>query len=232
MITVRKSEHRGAFDHGWLDTKHTFSFGGYRDPRHMGFRSLRVINEDRIAAGQGFGTHPHRDMEIVTYVVSGALEHRDSLGSGGVLRRGDVQAMSAGSGLTHSEFNPSRDEEGYLLQIWIMPARRGTTPAYDQKRFDDETKRNRLVAVASGRGDADALRIGQDATVYATLLDAGRELTHALDAGRGAWVQLIAGSVDVNGVTLSAGDGAAIEDETAIRLAATAESELLVFDLA
>jgi len=232
MITVRKSEARGAFDHGWLDTKHTFSFASYHDSRHMGYRSLRVINEDRVTAGEGFGTHPHRDMEIVTYVVSGQLEHRDSLGSGDVLRRGDVQAMSAGSGLTHSEFNPSADEPVHLLQIWILPAKRGTQPTYAQKRFEDESKRNRLVPLVSPTGSDGALSIGQDAVMFATLLDTGRELVHPLGPGRGAWVQIVSGTVDVNETALNAGDGAAIENEPEVRLAASADSELLLFDLA
>lgn len=232
MITVRKSEDRGAFDHGWLDTKHTFSFASYHDPRHMGYRSLRVINEDRVAPGEGFGTHPHRDMEILTYVVSGQLEHRDSLGSGDVLRRGDVQAMSAGSGLTHSEFNPSADEPVHLLQIWILPAKRGTQPTYAQKRFEDASKQNRLVPLASPTGSDGALRIGQDATMYAALLDAGRELAHPLGQGRGAWVQVVSGTVAVNGTPLNPGDGAAIENEPKVRLSATADAELLLFDLA
>lgn len=231
MITVRKSSERGSFDHGWLDTKHTFSFAGYRDSRFLGFRSLRVINEDRIAPGQGFGTHPHRDMEIVTYVVSGALEHRDSLGSGGVLRRGDVQAMTAGTGLTHSEFNHSHDEPCHLLQIWLIPDERGTTPRYDQKHFDDESKRNRLAAVVSGRQVEEALRIGHDSTVYATLLDTGREVTLDLADGRAGWIQVIEGEVDVNGTSLTAGDGAALETVPAIRVTARMVSELLVFDL-
>ena len=232
MITVRKSADRGSFDHGWLDTKHTFSFASYHDPRHMAYRSLRVINEDVVAPGEGFGTPPHRDMEIITYVVSGQLEHRDSLGTGDVIRRGDVQAMSAGSGLTHSEFNPSPEEPVHLLQIWIMPAKRGATPTYDQKRFDDDSKRNRLAALASGNGHDGALRIGQDATMFATLLDSGKDLTHPLAPGRGAWVQVISGTVDVNGTTLAAGDGAAVEGEPEVRLASKADSELLLFDLA
>lgn len=231
MIALRKSGERGAFDHGWLDTKHTFSFSSYYDSRFMGFRTLRVINEDRISAGEGFGTHPHHDMEIVTYVIAGALEHRDSLGSGGVLRRGDVQAMTAGTGLTHSEFNHSRDEPVWLIQTWILPAERKSKPAYDQKAFDDETKRNRLVAIASGRGERDALPIGQDATIYATLLDAGQDVRHAFDEGRAGWVQVISGSLVLNGETLAAGDGAALEDEHEIALAATTDSELLLFDL-
>ncbi len=232
MITVRKSADRGSFDHGWLDTKHTFSFSSYHDPRHMAYRSLRVINEDVVAPGEGFGNHPHRDMEIITYVVSGRLEHRDSLGTGDVIRRGDVQAMSAGSGLTHSEFNPSPDEPVHLLQIWIMPAKRGTTPTYDQKKFDDDSKRNRFVPLASGNGHDGALGIGQDATMFATLLDAGKEVSHPLAAGRGAWIQVASGEVDVNGTSLSAGDGAAVEGESHLRITANAESELLLFDLA
>jgi redox-sensitive bicupin YhaK (pirin superfamily) len=232
MITVRKSKDRGAFDHGWLDTKHTFSFSSYHDPKHMAFRSLRVINEDRVQPGEGFGTHPHRDMEIVTYVVSGALEHRDSLGSGDVLRRGDVQAMSAGRGILHSEFNPSPDEWVHLLQIWIMPAARGTPPTYAQKHFTDNAKRNRLLPIASGRGEGEALDIGQDATIYAAILDAGNEVTHSLAEGRGGWVQVIKGDLDVNGTRLAAGDGASLENEPAVRIRASADAELLLFDLA
>jgi len=232
MITVRKSKDRGTFDHGWLDTRHTFSFASYHDPRHMGFRSLRVINEDVVSPGEGFGTHPHRDMEIVTYIVSGQLEHRDSLGSGGVLRRGDVQAMSAGSGLTHSEFNPSPDEPVHLLQIWIMPAQRGTKPTYAQTQFSDEAKRNRLTAVASSNGDAGALHIGQDASVYASILDSGKDLQHALASGRAAWLQVIKGKLDVNGTALDAGDGAALENESELKIHANDASEFLLFDLA
>ena len=232
MITVRKSQERGAVDHGWLDTKHTFSFSSYHDPGHMGFRTLRVINEDRIAGGEGFGAHPHRDMEIVTYVISGALEHRDSLGSGGVLYRGDVQAMSAGTGITHSEFNHSPDEPVHLIQTWILPAERRTPPRYDQKRFDDEEKRNRLTPIASGRNAPGALQIGQDATIFAALLDAGKEVVHRLADGRGAWLQLITGALSVNGSPLAAGDGAAIENEAELSVAAESDSEFLLFDLA
>ncbi len=232
MITVRKSKDRGAFDHGWLDTKHTFSFSSYHDPRHMGFRTLRVINEDVVSPGEGFGTHPHRDMEIVTYIVSGQLEHRDSLGSGGVLQRGDVQAMSAGSGLTHSEFNPSADEPVHLLQIWIMPAQRGTKPNYAQTQFSDEAKRNRLTTLASSNGDAGALHIGQDASVFASILDGGNDLRHLLAPGRAAWLQVIKGELDVNGTTLNAGDGAAFEDESELKIRANDASEFLLFDLA
>lgn len=232
MFTVRKSEDRGSFDHGWLDTKHTFSFASYRDPRHMGFRSLRVINEDVVTPGEGFGTHPHRDMEIVTYVVSGSLEHRDSLGTGDVLHRGDVQAMSAGSGLTHSEFNPSQAEPVHLLQIWILPAKHGAPPSYDQKHFDDEAKRNRLSPLASGVGVDGALRIGQDATMFASILSANERLSHELGAGRGAWIQVVTGDLEVNGTPMKAGDGAAIEGEPTVSLTATADSEFLLFDLA
>ena len=232
MITVRKSNDRGTFNHGWLDTRHTFSFASYYDPRHMGFRSLRVINEDIVSPGEGFGTHPHRDMEIVTYIVSGQLEHRDSLGSGGILRRGDVQAMSAGSGLTHSEFNPSSDEPVHLLQIWIMPAQRGTKPAYAQTQFGDEEKRNRLTAVASSNGNGSALHLGQDASVYASVIDAGHDVQHRLASGRAAWLQLVTGDLEVNGTKLAAGDGAAIEDESDLQIHANDSSEFLLFDLA
>ncbi|MBA3313656.1 MAG: pirin family protein [Planctomycetota bacterium] len=232
MITVRKSQDRGEFDHGWLDTKHTFSFSSYHDPRHMGVRSLRVINEDVVAPGEGFGTHPHRDMEIITYIVSGELEHRDSLGSGDVLHRGDVQAMSAGSGLTHSEFNPSPDTPVHLLQIWIIPAERGMKPTYAQTHFTDDAKHNRLAAIASSNDAPEALHIGQDAIVYASMLDSGSELRHPLTSGRAAWIQIVAGEIDVNGTKLSDGDGAAIENETELRIRATDASEFLLFDLA
>jgi redox-sensitive bicupin YhaK (pirin superfamily) len=232
MITVRRSGDRGAFNHGWLDTKHTFSFSSYHDPRHMGFRSLRVINEDVVAPGEGFGTHPHRDMEIITYIVSGELQHRDSLGSGDVLRRGDVQAMSAGSGLTHSEFNPSPDTPVHLLQIWILPAARGTKPTYAQSHVADEGKHNRLTAIATSNGDANALHIGQDAAVFASLLDRGRDVSHPLAAGRAAWIQVIGGQLEVNGTTLYAGDGAAVENESELQIRANDASEFLLFDLA
>jgi len=231
MITVRKSGDRGHFDHGWLDTRHTFSFARYRDPDHMGFRDLRVINEDVIRPGGGFGTHPHRDMEIISYVVSGALEHRDSMGNGAVLRPGEVQAMSAGRGITHSEFNPSDTEPGHFLQIWILPREKGADPVWDQKAFPADERRGRLRPVASPDGREGSLRVGQDVTVYASLLPAGASLRHDLTPGRHGWVQVVRGAVDLNGTALAVGDGAAVSDETRLALAATGDSELLVFDL-
>jgi redox-sensitive bicupin YhaK (pirin superfamily) len=230
MIAVRKSGERGHFDYGWLDTRHTFSFDRYYDPAHMGFRSLRVINEDRVAAGQGFPTHPHRDMEILTYVVEGALEHRDSMGTGSVIRPGDVQRMSAGTGITHSEFNPSGSEPLHLLQIWILPGQKGLTPEYEQKFFPAEEKRGRLRLVAAPDGADGAITIHQDTRVYAALLEPGQEVMHEI-AGRHAWVQVIRGAVTVNGTALAAGDGAAVSKELRLTLRATEPSELLVFDL-
>jgi redox-sensitive bicupin YhaK (pirin superfamily) len=231
MISVRRSADRGRFDHGWLDTRHTFSFAGYHDPEHMGFRDLRVINEDTVRPGEGFGTHPHRDMEIMSYVVSGALEHRDSLGNGAVLRPGEVQVMSAGRGVTHSEFNPSRDESGHFLQIWVLPARKGTEPRWDQKEFPLQDRRGVLRPVVSPDGRDGSLTWGQDVTVYASILPAGAALEHAIPAGRHAWIQIVRGALDVGGTRLAAGDGAAVSDEGALNLVAAEETELLLFDL-
>jgi redox-sensitive bicupin YhaK (pirin superfamily) len=231
MITIRKSDARGHGEFGWLDTRHTFSFGHYFDPQNMGFSHLRVINEDRVQAGEGFPTHSHRDMEIISYVLDGELAHKDSTGAGDVLRRGDVQVMTAGSGVTHSEMNPSRDQRVHYLQIWIVPARAGLTPAYAQRHFGDDDKRGRLRTIAAGDGRDGALRINQDATVYAALLDKGQEVKHELAAGRKAWVQVARGRALVNGVELRAGDGAAIVDERSLTLAGDG-AELLVFDLA
>ena len=231
MIAVRKSEDRGRFDYGWLDTRHTFSFDRYYDPAHMGFRSLRVINEDRVRAGEGFPTHPHRDMEIVTYVVEGALEHKDSMGNGSVIRPGDVQRMSAGTGITHSEYNPSAAEPVHLLQIWIMPERRGLTPGYEQKFFTADEKRGRLLLVASPDGAGGSVAIHQDARLYAALLDAGQQVEHAAP-GRHAWLQVIRGAVEVNGTPLAAGDGGAVSNEPQVTIRAGEEAELLLFDLA
>ena len=194
-------------------------------------RQLRVINQDIVAPGQGFPTHPHADMEIITVVLRGTIEHKDSMGNKELVKAGEIQRMSAGTGVRHSEFNPSTDEAVHLLQIWILPESRGTKPTYDQKRFDDATKRNRLTSLASGGADG-ALRIGQDATMYASLLESGREVSHDLAPGRGAWVQVVAGDLDVNGTRLTAGDGAAIEDESTVRLTAKSDSEFLLFDLA
>lgn len=233
MIRIRRALDRGRFDHGWLDTRHTFSFGGYHDEAHMGFRSLRVINEDRVKPGEGFGTHGHRDMEILSYVLSGALAHRDSTGGQGVLRPGEVQRMSAGTGVTHSEFNGSREEPVHFLQIWILPDRRGHPPSHEQRLFPEAERRGALRLVASPDGAAGSLTIHQDARVYATVLGAGEEVRHGLSPGRHAWVQVARGEAVLNGETLRAGDGAAVSGERELVLAAAGASpaEALVFDL-
>ena len=232
MITVRPSAERGQADHGWLLTKHTFSFADYQNPRHMGFRRLRVINEDRVQPGKGFGTHAHRDMEIVTYVLEGALQHRDSMGNGSIIRPGDVQRMSAGTGVTHSEYNPSPTEPVHFLQIWIFPEREGLPPSYEQKRFPPAERQGALRLIASPMGRDGAVTVHQDAEVFATLLAPGDEVAHALAKGRHAWVQLVSGAVSLDGKTLRAGDGAAVSEEAAVTLRASEESELLLFDLA
>ncbi len=232
MLTTRKSGDRGHFDFGWLDTKHTFSFGEYHDPRHMGFRALRVINEDVVRGGGGFGTHPHRDMEIVTYVLKGALAHKDSMGNGSVIRPNDVQRMSAGTGITHSEHNASREEPVHLLQIWLLPAATGSPPSYEQRAFSDEDKRGRWKLVGAPDGRDGAVTIHQDVALYAAVLAPGERAEHTLGQGRHAWVQVIRGSVSVNDTKLGAGDGAALSDEPRVDVAAETESELLLFDLA
>jgi redox-sensitive bicupin YhaK (pirin superfamily) len=233
MITVRKADDRGRFDHGWLDTAHTFSFGEYHDPEHMAFRSLRVINEDVVAPGRGFGAHPHRDMEIITYVLSGALAHKDSTGGEGELRPGEVQRMTAGSGIVHSEFNASRTEPVHLLQIWIFPDRRGHEPGYEQKAFPFDARRGRLALLASPDGAEGSLRINQDASLSSALLDPGGAARHPLADGRHAWVQVARGSGTVNGVEVKAGDGVAVSGEPAVELrAAENGTDFLVFDLA
>jgi redox-sensitive bicupin YhaK (pirin superfamily) len=232
MITIRKSEERGHFDFGWLNTYHTFSFDQYYDPRFMAFRSLRVINEDRVQAGHGFPTHGHRDMEIITYVLEGALEHKDSMGTGSVIRPNDVQKMSAGTGVRHSEANPSKSEPVHLLQIWIMPDTEGIKPDYQQKSFETEEKRGRLRLVASPDGNDGSITIQQDARVYATLLDAGQQVVHELNPNRHAWVQIARGAIEVNGQTLNQGDGAAISNEAQVTLIGKEPSEILLFDLA
>ena len=232
MVQIRPGNERGHFQHGWLDTYHTFSFADYHDPRWMGFRSLRVINEDRVAPGQGFPTHPHRDMEILTYVLEGGLRHRDSMGNGEVIHPGEVQRMSAGTGVTHSEFNDSKTEPVHLLQIWIFPEKKGLAPGYEQKFFADEEKRGRLRLVASPEGSDGSVKIHQDVRLYASLLGVGEEVTHRLAAGRAAWVQVARGSVRVNGTELQAGDGAAVSDEAAVKLAGVKDAEALLFDLA
>jgi hypothetical protein len=231
LIEVRKSAERGQADHGWLRSAHTFSFADYHDARFMGFGPLRVINEDRVKPGMGFGTHGHRDMEIVTYVLEGALEHKDSIGSGSVLRYGDVQRMSAGSGIRHSEFNHSRDEPVHFLQVWIMPDVTGIAPEYEEKHVAAADKRGRLRLVASPDGRDGSLRIHQDAAVYAAILDEGQRVAHALAAKRGAWVQVARGAVVLNGTTLEAGDGAAISGEQQLVFESARDAEFLLFDL-
>ena len=228
MIELRRSNERGHFDHGWLNTYHTFSFADYHDPAQMGFRSLRVINEDRVQPGEGFGMHPHRDMEIITYVLSGALAHKDSSGGEGVLRPGEVQHMTAGSGIRHSEFNASQTEPVHFLQIWLVPEKNGLKPGYDQRRFDIDGLR--LVASRDGRDGS--LRVHQDVDLYAARLKAGQTVTQTLASNRHAWLQVVRGAVTLNGVELHAGDGAAISDEQRLEIRATEAAELLLFDLA
>ncbi len=233
MLTLRRAADRGHFDHGWLDTFHTFSFADYHDPAQMGFRALRVINEDRVAPGQGFGTHPHRDMEIITWVLDGTLAHRDSTGAGGTLRHGEVQRMSAGTGLTHSEFNGSAKEPVHLLQIWLMPDRTGHAPSYEQRTFPPVELRGALRLVASPDGAKGSTVIHQDARVFATILQAGEAVRHPLAPGRHAWVQVARGAATVNGTAVGAGDGVALSDEPEVSITGSAgEAELLVFDLA
>ena len=232
MITIRKSEERGHFDLGWLDTYHTFSFDQYFDPAHSHFRSLRVINEDRVAAGRGFPTHSHRDMEIITYILSGSLEHRDSMGNGSVIRPGDVQRMSAGTGVSHSEFNPSQSEACHLLQIWIMPKLRNLTPSYEQKFFGEDKRRGQLCLIAAADGRDEAVTIHQDARVYASLLEAGQSIAYQLNDTRHAWLQIARGTLSLNGQKLDQGDGASMSGENQLSISAAAASEFLLFDLA
>jgi redox-sensitive bicupin YhaK (pirin superfamily) len=232
MITIRKAEERGHFDFGWLNTYHTFSFGEYYDPRNMGFRSLRVINEDFVHPGRGFPTHGHSDMEIITYVLEGGLAHKDSMGNGSIIRPGDVQRMSAGTGVRHSEANPSKEESVHLLQIWILPNETGIEPGYEEKKFDDEEKRGRLRLVASPDGNNGSVRLHQDARLYVTLLDAGQQVAHELEPDRHAWLQVARGAIEINGQTLKQGDGAALSQERALKIVGTEPSEVLLFDLA
>jgi redox-sensitive bicupin YhaK (pirin superfamily) len=232
MITLRKSEHRGHADHGWLKSFHSFSFADYHDPRHMGFGNLRVINEDRIAPGTGFGTHGHRDMEIVSYVLDGALAHRDDMGNGTAILPGDVQRMSAGTGVRHSEFNHSSTDTTHFLQIWLLPDERGVAPGYEQKHFDDASKRGRLALVASRDGREGSVRLHADASLYAGLFDGDEKASIALDPRRKAYVHLVRGGLWVNGQALRAGDAALLSDEAQLRLDAGQGAEVLVFDLA
>jgi redox-sensitive bicupin YhaK (pirin superfamily) len=233
MITIRKADERGRFDHGWLDTRHTFSFAGYHDPAHMGFRALRVINEDRVIAGEGFGTHGHQDMEILSYVLSGALAHRDSTGGAGVLRPGEVQRMTAGTGVRHSEYNGSKDELVHFLQVWIVPDRAGLPPSYEQKLFPEAERKGRLRLIASPDAADGSLTLHQDARVHATILAEGERVALPLAPGRHAWVQVARGELEVNGELLHAGDGAALSGEREVALVGRGRAaEALLFDLA
>jgi redox-sensitive bicupin YhaK (pirin superfamily) len=232
MIAVRHAAERGTANLGWLDSRHTFSFGHYYDPDHMGFGPLRVINEDRVRPGAGFDTHGHQDMEIISYVLEGALEHKDSIGTGSVIRPGDVQVMSAGTGIRHSEFNHSKSEPVHFLQIWVLPNRKGLPPRYDQKSFPASEKSDRLRLVGSPDGRDGSIVIHQDAEIYDALLSRGHVVNHALNAGRKGWVQVVRGAVEVNGKAAAAGDGVAVEDEALLSITSRADdSEILVFDL-
>ena len=232
MITVRHANERGIANFGWLDSRHTFSFGEYYDPAQLGFGPLRVINEDRVSPGQGFGTHGHKDMEIISYVLEGALEHKDSIGTGSVIRPGDVQVMSAGTGIRHSEFNHSKTDPVHFLQIWVVPDRQGIAPRYEQKTFPDAEKRGRLRLVGSSDGRDGSVVIHQDVELLASLLAAGEQVIHALAAGRKGWIQVIRGAVTLHGPDLAAGDGAAVANEPELSITAKVDkTELLVFDL-
>lgn len=231
MMNVRRSHERGHANYGWLDTRHTFSFGDYYDPGHMGFRSLRVINDDRVVGGQGFGTHPHRDMEIISYVVDGALEHRDSMGNGSVIQPGEVQRMRAGTGVTHSEYNHSATDPVRFLQIWVLPEERGLTPGYEQKLFGDE-RRGRLRLVASRDGSEGSVQIQQDLAMFASVLKNGERVEHDLAEGRHAWLQIVRGSVRVDSLELGEGDGASFSEVPAIVMESLGDSELILFDIA
>jgi len=232
MMEIRRSQDRGRASHGWLDSLHSFSFADYHDPAHMGFGALRVINEDRVQPGMGFGTHGHRDMEIVSYVLDGALEHKDSMGNGSVIRPGNVQRMSAGTGVMHSEYNPSATEPVHFLQIWIQPGVRGIAPGYEEKHFADADKRGRLRLIASPDGRDGSVTIHQDALVFAGLFDAGEAATHALAPGRRAYVHVARGAVTVNGQPLATGDALKVTGESSVRLESGRGAEVLVFDLA
>jgi quercetin 2,3-dioxygenase len=232
LIQIRPAEARGRTDWGWLDSRHTFSFGDYHDPRHEGFRDLRVINDDRVRAGAGFGSHSHRDMEILSYVLEGALEHKDSAGGGGVIRPGEIQFMRAGSGVTHSEYNHSKTEPVHFLQIWIVPDARGLAPAYGQRPYDRAAAARELVLLASRDGRAESMQVHQDLDLWVTLLDAGEVRELPLSPGRQAWVHVARGQVSVNGSALKAGDGAAVTAEESVSLLGREPAEVLIFDLA
>jgi quercetin 2,3-dioxygenase len=232
MIVIRRSEDRGGGVYGWLNSRHSFSFDQYYDPRFMGFRSLRVINEDWVQPGHGFPMHPHRDMEIITYLLEGALEHKDSMGNGSIIRPGDGQRMSAGTGVRHSEANPSQTDPAHLLQIWILPERRGIEPGYEQKEFPSGEKRGKLRLIASTDGTAGSVTIHQDANLYVSLLGPGDQVQHNLAKGRYGWLQVAKGSVDLNGERLQQGDGAAISDQPEVEMKGREDAEILLFDLA
>jgi quercetin 2,3-dioxygenase len=232
MVTVRRAAERGRSDFDWLDSRHTFSFADYHDPRWMGFRALRVINEDRVQPGRGFGTHAHRDMEIITYVIEGGLQHRDSMGNGSIIRPADVQRMSAGTGVTHSEFNPSQTDPVHFLQIWIVPELAGMPPGYEQQRFPVDEKRGMLRLIASRDGRDGSVTVHQDVDLFAVVLEAGEAVTHALQHGRHAWAQIVAGTVALERTALAPGDGAAVSEERTFTLRARESAEILVFDLA
>ena len=232
MITIRPGNERGGGDYGWLNTRHSFSFDQYYDPKFMGFRSLRVINEDFVQPGHGFPMHPHRDMEIITYLLEGALEHNDSMGNGSIIRPGDGQRMSAGRGVRHSEANPSRTDAAHLLQIWIHPSQRGLEPGYEQKEFPAEEKRGQLRLIAGPDGEDGSVTIHQDARLYVSLLSPGQQVEHELAPGRYAWLQVAKGAVELNGEPLSQGDGAAVSEERKLTIKGTRDAEILLFDLA
>lgn len=232
MITIRRANERGHGSHGWLESWHTFSFSSYHDPQHMRFRALRVMNEDWIAPGQGFGTHPHNDMEIVTYVLEGALEHRDSMGNGEILRPGEFQRMSAGTGITHSEFNPSDKDPVHLYQIWLFPERKGIEPSYEQKSFPVGDHRNQFRQVADCDASNGALKIHTDASIFLAELQSGKEASYAIPDGRHAWLQVLRGNVTLGSSILSAGDGVAFSAESALTVQATSDAEVMLFDLA
>lgn len=232
MIQLRKSSDRGHGDHGWLNSFHTFSFANYHDPQHIGFRSLRVMNEDRVAGGQGFGTHAHHDMEIVSYVLDGELEHKDSMGNGEILKPGEFQRISAGSGITHSEFNPSPDQAAHFYQIWLLPGSKGIRPSYEQKSFDPALRQNRLQLVASPDAAEGSLTIHQDVRIFLADIAANQKIEFELPAQRYAWIQVLSGSLEINGQPVHAGDGIAVSDELKLYIAGQSDSEIMLFDLA
>jgi len=232
MITIRKAEDRGHANHGWLNSYHTFSFANYYDPKHMGFRALRVINEDRVSPGAGFGTHGHSDMEIITYVLEGSLEHKDSIGTGSVIQPGEVQRMSAGKGIRHSEFNHSKTESVHFLQIWLLPDTKDLPPSYEQRNFSPAKNPGKLHLVAARNGREGAVTVHQDVDLYAAVLEPGDRISHTLQPQRPGWIQVARGAITLNGLPLDKGDGAAISQETDVVIEATTDAEILLFDLA